>query len=111
MAFLVQQCSSREAEKTAGPIHRLPYSRSNFGRVAHAGGTLYEVVPTGFEEALAVVEGIPKAAESISVGLERVSVSMEEPRPKPKGRPQKDAPKRPIERTYRMAWGRHRHHA
>ena len=40
----------------------------------------------------------------MSVSLDRVSVPMEEPRPRTAGRPKKGAPKRPVERNFRMAF-------
>src|SRR5439155_1071725 len=43
-------------------------------------------------------------AHSISISLDRVSVPMEEPRRPPAGRPRKDAPKRGVERNFRMAY-------
>lgn len=40
----------------------------------------------------------------MSVSLDRVSVAMEEPRPRPTGRPKKGAAKRPVTRGFRMAY-------
>src|SRR5436309_9885990 len=47
---------------------------------------------------------LPVEAFSVSVSLDRVSVPMEEPRPRPVGRPKKGAAKRPVERNFRMAY-------
>ncbi len=103
-AFLVQQGTSREAEATTKATAALPYSRSSFERVAHAVGALHDVVRDEVEDALARNCAIPSKATSISVALDRVAVPMEEPRPRPKGRPRKDAPKRPIDRVWHMAY-------
>jgi hypothetical protein len=104
MAFLLQQGTSREAEKTARELGRLPYSRSSFERVGHAVGALYEVLHAPVEDTLIEAYEVPTQAKSISVGLDRVSVPMEEPARRPVGRPRHDAPKRPIERNHRQAY-------
>ncbi len=104
MAHLVQQGTSREAEQTAQQIGRLPYSHPSFHRVAHAVGELYVARHKDIEEALIESFEVPAEAKSISVGVDRVSVPMEEPRPRPVGRPRKDAPKRPVARNWRMAF-------
>jgi len=104
MAHGVQQGTSREAEATAGEFGRLPYSRSSFERVAHLVGALAVADHQDIEDALIDAYEVPEEASSISVSLDRVSVPMEEPRPRPVGRPRKDAPKNPIARNFRMAY-------
>jgi hypothetical protein len=104
MSRYVQEMPSRAAEKAAQQAGRLPYCRSSFERVAHMVGSLYGTLQADIEEALIETFEIPKAAASLSVGLDRVSVPMEEPRPRPVGRPKKDAPKNPVVRKYRMAF-------
>lgn len=104
MAHAVQQGTSREAKATAGEFGRLPYSRASFERVAHQVGALAVADHQDIEDALIDAFEVPAEARSISVSLDRVSVPMEEPRPRPVGRPRKDAPKKPVARNYRMAY-------
>ena len=104
MAHAVQQGTSREAKATAGEFGRLPYSRSSFERVAHLLGALTVADHEDIEDALIDAYDLPKEVRSISVSLDRVSVPMEEPRPRPVGRPRKGAPKKPVERNFRMAY-------
>ena len=104
MAHHVQQVTSREAEESARQLGRLPYSRSSFERVAHAVGALYVPAHGDIEDALIEQYEVPTEARSVSVSLDRVSVAMEEPLPRPVGRPKKGAPKRPVARNFRMAY-------
>jgi hypothetical protein len=104
MAHLLQQGTQREAEQTARRLGCLPYSRPSFDRVAHEVGQAWHAQHVDIEDALIQELEIPRAAKSVSVALDRVSVPMEEPAPKPVGRPRKGAPKRPITRAYRMAY-------
>lgn len=104
MAYAVQQGTSREAESTAKEFGRLPYSRASFERVAHVAGALAVAGHQDMEDVLIDAYEVPEEARSLSVSLDRVSVPMEEPRPRPAGRPRKGAPKRPVERNFRMAY-------
>jgi hypothetical protein len=104
MAHLVANATSREAENTARVLGRLPYSRSSFERVGHAVGALYGRQRPQVEAALAEELRVPEGAVSISVSLDRVSVPMEEARPRPVGRPKKGAAKRPVTVAFRMAY-------
>jgi hypothetical protein len=104
MAHLLQQGTSREAKQTAERMGRLPYSRSSFERVGHEVGKLFAGKRAGIEETLIRAYELPKEAVSVSVSLDRVSLPMEEPKPRPPGRPRKDAPKRSIQRVFRMAY-------
>ena len=104
MAHAMQQGTSREAEASAREFGRLPYSRSSFEKVAHLVGALAVADHQDIEDALIDAVEVPEEASSVSVSLDRVSVPMEEPRPRPAGRPKKGAPKRPVERNFRMAY-------
>ena len=104
MAHTVQQGTSREAEASAREYGRLPYSRSSFEKVAHLVGALAVADREDIEDALIDAYEVPEEASSISISLDRVSVPMEEPRPRPVGRPKKGAPKRPVKRKFHMAY-------
>jgi hypothetical protein len=104
MAHLLQQGTSREAKQTAERLGRLPYSRSSFERVGHEVGELFADKRVPIEETLIRAFEVPKEAKSISVSLDRVSLPMEEPKPRPPGRPKKGAPKRSVQRVFRMAY-------
>lgn len=104
MAHDVQKGTSREAEAGALEKGRLPYARASFERVAHLVGALAVASRQDIEDLLIDAYEIPAEAKSISVSLDRVSVPMEEPRPRPVGRPKKGAPKNPVEVKFRMAY-------
>ncbi|MFH1919573.1 MAG: ISKra4 family transposase [Planctomycetota bacterium] len=104
MAHELQKGTSREAEQSSRQMGRLPYSRSSFETVGHLVGEQHLCVQGDVEAALIEAYEVPREAHSVSVSLDRVSIPMEEPRPRPVGRPRKDAPKNPIERNYRMAY-------
>src|SRR5438128_2367681 len=72
--------------------------------MAHLVGALAVADHQDIEDALIDAYEIPEEARSISVSLDRVSVPMEEPRPRPVGRPKKNAPKKPVARNFRMAY-------
>src|SRR5580704_7495894 len=77
--------------------HRLDFLLS----VAHAVGEMYVGQHETIEHALIEAFEVPKRAHNVSVSLDRVSVPIEEPRPRPAGRPTKKAAKRPITRAFR----------
>ena len=87
MAYLLQQGTSREAEKTATQMGRLPYSRASFERVGHELGEDWVRNHAEIEDAIIEALEVPSEAAAISVGLDRVSIPMEEPGAKPVGRP------------------------
>ncbi len=104
MAHYLQLGTAREAELSAAETGRLVYSRSSFDRVAHAVGEHYADRNVEIEDALITAYQPPDEARSLSIGLDRVSLPMIEPRALPPGRPKKDAPQRPITVAWRMAW-------
>lgn len=104
MAHLVQQGTAREAEATARQSGRLPYSRVSFDRVTHEIGDHWQRHHADIEDQLIQELQIPEGTSAISVALDRTSVPIEEALPRSPGRPRKDAPKRPIERNFHMAY-------
>lgn len=104
MALHLQQGTSRDAEMLTSETGRLPYSRSSFERVPHEVGALLLEHHATIEDELIREFEMPREAASVSVGMDRVSIPMEEPRERPVGRPRKGAAKRPISRQFRMAY-------
>jgi len=101
---LVQALPTREAHEVAGAMRVLGMSRASLQRRAESLGAHWE--EHRFEGADACVRAVelPGEATAISVSVDRVSTPMAEPKPRPVGRPKKDAPKRPLEVVYRMAY-------
>jgi hypothetical protein len=87
MAFLLQQGTAREAAATASELGRLPYSTASFDHVAHEVGALFQEHSETTEQALIEAYQIPEAVTGVSVSLDRVCMPVEEPRPRPVGRP------------------------
>ncbi len=104
MGHHVQAGTARDAEATAAESGRLVYSRCSFERVTHAIGELYGERNVDIDDAMITAYKPPPETRSISVGLDRVSLPMIEPRPRPAGRPKPGAPKRPITVAWRMMW-------
>lgn len=104
MAFLVQQQPAREAAETAARLGVLPYHASSFEAVTQALGALYQKHAEPVEEGLVRQLVVPSEATGIVVSLDRVSTPLEESKPRGRGRPRKKAPKKSIQRVYRMAY-------
>lgn len=92
MAFTCQSAPAREAAQTSRRWLRLPYSRCAFEDVTHAVAEQYAMRRPSTERALVEATPIAEEARSLSVSLDLVSVPMEEPRPRPVGRPGKKEP-------------------
>jgi hypothetical protein len=101
---LVQALPTREAHEVASTMRVLGLSRASLYRRAESLGASWE--EDRFEGADTCVRAIelPTAAAAISVSVDRVSTPMAEPKPRPVGRPRKNAPKRPLDVVYRMAY-------
>jgi len=97
MAYLLGRGTSREAEEAARKMGVLPYSRPSFERVGHEVGELYGRGRERVEAALAKSMAAPEGCVSVSLSMDRVSLPMEEPKPRPVGRPRRGAAKRPVD--------------
>jgi len=104
MAGDVQRGPSRDAADAARQTGRFPYSRASFERVAHLVGEHWLREHADIEDQLTQEFEVPPEAAALSVAVDRVSVPMEEAATRPVGRPRKNAPKRPVERNFRMAY-------
>ena len=96
--------TSREAAEAAEMEGTLPYSHASFEKIGHAVGEKMVERRVEVEETLLAELTIPDNAYSVSGALDRTAMPMEEPRPRPPGRPRKGAPKRPIQVVHRMGW-------
>jgi hypothetical protein len=85
-------------------LRRVPYSRSSFESVGHEVGRQYTAVQTDLEEVLIEGYTVPAAAMSVSVGLDRVSVPMEEAGSKDDRETQPGERPHKVWRQFRMAY-------
>ncbi|HED66711.1 MAG TPA: ISKra4 family transposase [Planctomycetes bacterium] len=104
MAHRLTVGTSREAEAMSKLEKRLPYSHASFEKIGHAVGAAVVAERADIEQVLIDTATVPEGTQSVAIALDRSSMAFEEPRKRPRGRPRKDAPKRPISRVYRMAW-------
>jgi hypothetical protein len=104
MAYRLARGTSREAAEASAIEGTLPYSHASFEKIGHAVGARMVEHRIEIEETLVSEMAIPKEAVTVSVALDRTSVPMEEASPRPVGRPRKNAPKKPVQVVYRMAW-------
>lgn len=104
MGYLIQQGTAREAEESGRLLGRAPYSHSSMERIAQLIGDGYTAEAGRVDAVLIAKYQIPAKPAGISLSLDRISVPMEEPRAKPRGRPRAGAPKNPIQRVFRMAY-------
>lgn len=106
-------CPDRECEEHLKAAQRQPPSRSTIERIAKAIGAEAQTAAHRIEVMLRVDEKLPADACAISVGLDRTTVPMEEPRaedaPRPTGRKERRKPyvravPPRIDVNYRMAY-------
>jgi len=79
-------------------------SRSEVERQAQELGEWLETDRELLEDSLLQELTIPDEAVTLAVSVDRINVPIEEPRPRPVGRPRKGDPKRPIKVVYRQAY-------
>lgn len=104
MAFLVQQQPARDAAAAAALLGVLPYHPTSFDRVCDALGQDYATYRETIEQALVREMKIPQESTGLVVSLDRVSTPLEEVRPRGPGRPRKNAPRRSVQRIWKMSY-------
>lgn len=95
---------SREAETLVRQLGIDTLSRSTIERVAQGFGERLEEHRDELDDVLLTEFVIPKEATTISLSVDRVAVPIEKPKRRRPGRPRKNAPRRPIEVAYEMAY-------
>jgi hypothetical protein len=113
LALGYAQGPGRRVEEQIHADHRRPPSRSTMERLAKAIGTRVKSSAVHIEPLLRQEEALPEGAHAVSVGLDRTSVPMEEPRAagappatqrKKRTRPYARRPPAPVDVKYRMAY-------
>jgi len=104
IGFLVQQQPARDAAAAAAQLGALPYHATSFDRVCDALGQNYAIYRESIEQALVRQMPLPDEATGVVVSLDRVATPFEEARPRGRGRPRKNAPRRSVQRAWRMSY-------
>lgn len=103
-AYLMQHGTGREAEATAQALGRLPYARTSFLRVGQTVGQQYQRHQVVSDAEVREAYGLPTAAASVSVALDRVSLPMEEAVGEAERERSYERPSRQVSRQFRMAY-------
>lgn len=101
---MVAITTSREAARLLRYVGLRGCSRSTIERHGQALGAALESQREALEDALIVEYELPPGAVALSVSVDRITLPMREPKPRPVGRPRKGAPKHPIDVKFRMAY-------
>jgi hypothetical protein len=106
IARLLQEMPTRPARALAESMKRLPYSRTIFENVGHmVGARVVAALPEVEDGAGQMLLGaLDERVKSVSFAVDRVAMPMEESKPRPPGRPKNGAPKKPVDRVFRMAY-------
>jgi hypothetical protein len=105
-ARALQEMPTRPAQALASSMKRLPYSRTSFEHVGHLVGARVVAALPDVEDGAGqlLVAALEEQVKSVSFAVDRVAIPMEESKPRPVGRPKKGAPKKPVDRVFRMAY-------
>lgn len=104
LGFLVQQQPARDAAAAAAQLGALPYHATSFEHVSDALGQDYATYRESIEQTLVREMPLPDEATGVVVSLDRVATPFEEARTRRPGRPRKNAPRRSVQRAWRMSY-------
>lgn len=102
----LQEMPTRPAQALCETMKRLPYSRTSFEHVGHLVGERVVAALPDVEDGAGqmLIDALDERVKSVSFAVDRVAIPMEESKPRPVGRPKKGAPKKPVDRVFRMAY-------